>query len=93
MWAVYDTVLTKIQRGKYRLFIHHAAAFVIARRACGYSESLPHCLEIDNKNSKSAFFPPVRNRKKHVWSLYSELIKILKAIDVLQLSTIIRCCS
>ena len=75
---------------KYGLTVHQAAALAIARRACGYSERFPSCLEIDNKNSKSAFFVPERNRKKHVWNFYGELNKKLKAANVLHSSTTIR---
>ena len=73
---------------RYGLSDHHAAAFVIARRACNYSERPPGCLEvIGNKKSKSAFSLPERNREKHVWNFYSELSKELKAANVLHKST------
>jgi IS605 OrfB family transposase len=76
---------------RYGLSNHVSAALVIARRLNYYSEKLPRYLEIiDSKHSKSAFFLPERNRKKHVWSAYKELIQKLKAADVLHLSTIIR---
>ena len=50
---------------QYGLSIHIAAALAIARRPCRYSEKFPSCLEIDNGNSASAFFLPVRTRRKH----------------------------
>jgi len=62
--------------GRYGLSTHISAALVIGRRHNNYSERLPCYLEIlDNKNSRSAFFLPVRNRKKHVWSSYRELYR------------------
>lgn len=73
---------------RYGLSSHQSAALVIARRACNYSERLPSYLEIkDNKNSKVAFFLPVKDRKKHVWSYYSKLNKNLKTANVLHSST------
>ena len=51
---------------RYGLSVHLSAAYVIARRLHYYSERFPRYLEIiDNKNSRSAFFLPERNRKKH----------------------------
>ena len=77
--------------GRYGLSTHTSAALVIGRRQNSYSERLPCYLEIlDNKNSRSAFFLPVRNRKKHAWSSYRELIRKLKTANVLHVSTIIR---
>jgi len=76
---------------RYGLSTHISAALVIGRRLDNYSEKLPCYLEItDNKNSRSAFFLPERNRKKHVWSSYRELTKKLKTANVLHVSTIIR---
>jgi IS605 OrfB family transposase len=73
---------------RHGLSNHHAAALVIARRACNYSERPTSYLEIINSdNSKSAFSLPARNREKHVWSYYSELTKKLKAANVLHSST------
>jgi len=87
----FTSIIGKVKfANKYGLSIHHAAAFVIARRPLYYSERLPCYLEIDNKGSKSAFFLSVRNRKKHVWSLYSEILKKLKAANVLHALTSIR---
>ena len=88
----YTSIIGRIKfANKYGLSIHHSAAFVIARRPHCYSEKLPRYLEItDIKSSKSAFFLPARNRKKHVWSLYSEFNKMMKAANVLHLSTNIR---
>ena len=76
---------------RYGLSNHVSAALVIARRLNYYSERLPGYLEIiDGRNSESAFFLPARNRKKHVWSIYRELIRKLKTANVLHLSTIVR---
>ena len=77
-------------KDRYGLSSHQAAALTIARRVCRYSEKPPRYLEIENKDSKSAFFLHDVNRKKHVWSFYSWLNKKLKAANVLQLSTIFR---
>ncbi len=76
---------------RYGLSNHISAALAIARRLNYYSEKLPRYLEIiDSKHSKSAFFLPERNRKKHVWSDYKKLVRKLKTADILHLSTIIR---
>lgn len=86
----YTSIIGRVKfASRYGLTHHQAAALVIARRVNNYSERLG-CLEIKNKNSKPAFFLPVRNRKKHIWSLYKELIKMLKTAGELQLSTVIR---
>jgi len=62
----YTSIIGKVKFAcKYGLSIHHAAALVIARRSCNYSEKPPRYIEIHNKNSRSAFFLPEKNRKKH----------------------------
>ena len=87
----FTSIIGRIKfRTKYGLTVHQAAAFAIARRPCRYSEKLPSCLEINNGNSTSAFFLPARNRKKHVWSIYGELNKKLKALNELNSSTVFR---
>lgn len=84
----YTSLIGKVKFSmRYGLSDHQAAALVIARRACNYSERPPRYLEIDNKNSKIAFPLPERNRGKHVWSFYSVLSKKLKAANVLHPST------
>ena len=84
----YTSVIGRVKfKERYGLSVHQAAALAIARRFKRYSEKFPRYLEIDDKNSRSAFFLPARNRKKHVWSFYSELIKKLKTANVLHLST------
>ena len=76
---------------RYGLSTHVSAALTIGRRLNCFSERLPRYLAItDNRNSRSAFFLPEWNRKKHVWSSYRELIKKLKTANVLHISTIIR---
>ena len=49
---------------RYGMSRHNAAAFVIGRRSLGFSETLPSQL----RNTLSL---PVRNREKHVWSLWA----------------------
>jgi len=60
---------------RYGLTVHHAAALVIARRLCRFSERTPQVAkdEIiipDNKGGHVTFSLPVRNRGKHVWSFW-----------------------
>ena len=88
----YTSIIGRIKyQIRYGLSSHLSAAFTIARRRNYYSEKLPgHLKIIDIKSSKTAFFLPERNRKKHVWSDYRKIIKKLKTANVLHVSTIIR---
>jgi hypothetical protein len=46
------------------------------------SEKPPHQSFIfDKKGSMRAFFLPVRNRKKHLWSFWGKVFGILKTVD------------
>ncbi|HDN27582.1 MAG TPA: transposase [Thioploca sp.] len=58
---------------RYGLTVHHAAALVIARRLCRFSERAPSSCRDEvvipnNKGGHVTFSLPVRNRGKHVWS-------------------------
>ncbi len=70
---------------RYGLTVHHAAALVIARRLCRFSERAPSgCRnEVIMKNNKGGHvtFPlPVRNRGKHVWSFWRRVSRKLKSV-------------
>ena len=63
---------------KYGLTIHQSAAFVIARRSCGFSEEPPRHFEEkipDGKGNLVTFSLPVRYREKHVWSFWGVVKK------------------
>lgn len=65
---------------RYGLSIHHAAALSIGRRALNLSERVPrHLGKIpDGRDDHVALTLSVRNRDKHVWSLWRSLSKELK---------------
>lgn len=88
----FTSVIGKVKfETRYGISTHQAAALVIARRAYNYSEKPPSYLEIrDNKNCKSAFFLPARNRGKYVWNFYGGFIRMLKTANVSHSSTKIR---
>ncbi|MEN8219193.1 MAG: IS200/IS605 family accessory protein TnpB-related protein [Pseudomonadota bacterium] len=70
---------------RYGLTVHHAAALVIARRICRFSERAPpNCLEEvlipNNKGEQVTFSLPARNRKKHVWSFWRRVSRKLKSV-------------
>jgi len=65
---------------QYGLTVHHAAALVIARRLCRFSERAPsscrnEVLIPNNKGGHVTFSLPVRNRGKHVWSFWLCLVQ------------------
>jgi IS605 OrfB family transposase len=66
---------------RYGLTIHESAALCIARRFQGVSERLPRHLDKipDGKGGHVALSLPVRNRDKHVWSLWRQVKKKLSA--------------
>jgi IS605 OrfB family transposase len=70
---------------KYGLTVHHAAALVIARRLCRFSERAPSSCQdevlIPNNKGGHVTFPlPVRNRGKHVWSFWRRVSRKLKSV-------------
>jgi IS605 OrfB family transposase len=70
---------------RYGLTVHHAAALVIARRLCRFSERAPSSCQdevlIPNNKSGHVTFPlPVRNRGKHVWSFWRRVSRKLKSV-------------
>jgi IS605 OrfB family transposase len=70
---------------RYGLTVHHAAALVIARRLCRFSERAPsNCqdevLIPNNKGGYVTFSLPVRNRGKHVWSFWRRVSRKLKSV-------------
>jgi len=67
---------------RYGLSIHQAAALCIGRRFYGFSER-PSCYRDrvpDGKGGHVAFSLPERNRRKHVWSLWREVKKKMRAV-------------
>ena len=70
---------------RYGLTVHHAAALVIARRLCRFSERAPSSCQDDviipnNKGGHVTFSLPARNRKKHVWSFWRRVSRKLKSV-------------
>lgn len=67
---------------RYGLSRHESAALCIARRYQGVSERLPRHLDKipDGKGGHVALSVPVRNRDKHVWSLWRAIKKRLSAV-------------
>jgi IS605 OrfB family transposase len=70
---------------RYGLTVHHAAALVIARRLCRFSERAPsgcrnEVLIPNNKGGHVTFSLPVRNRGKHVWSFWRRASRKLKSV-------------
>jgi hypothetical protein len=77
----YTSVIGRIKYAeRYGLSIHLAAALTIGRRYLRFSEKVPSILsEIpDGKDSHVTLSLPVRNRDKHVWSIWSYLSKKLR---------------
>lgn len=67
---------------RYGLSRHESAALCIARRYQRVSERLPRHLDKipDGKGGYVALSVPVRNRGKHVWSLWRAVKKKLSAV-------------
>jgi IS605 OrfB family transposase len=70
---------------RYGLTVHHAAALIIARRLCRFSERIPliakdEVLIPNNKGGHVTFPLPVRNRGKHVWSFWRRVSRKLKSV-------------
>jgi IS605 OrfB family transposase len=70
---------------RYGLTVHHAAALVIARRLCRFSERAPsgcrnEVIIPNNKGGHVTFPLPVRNRGKHVWSFWRRVSRKLKSV-------------
>jgi len=65
---------------RYGLSVHQSAALAIGRRHLRVSEKIPRRLEAipDGKEGFVAFSLPVRNREKHVWSIWRILGRKLK---------------
>ena len=65
---------------RYGLTIHQAAALTIGRRFLEFSEEVPSSLGKipDGKDGHVTLSLPVRNRDKHVWSIWSYLSKKLR---------------
>ena len=67
----------------YGVSIHQGAAFAIARRGAGFRERPIPAAEatVPTARGDHATYPlPVRNRGKHVWSFWSNVRKIQKAV-------------
>lgn len=81
----YTSIIGRVKFSKrYGLSIHHAAALSIARRSLRFSEKLPFSLSSipDGKGGYVALSLPVRNRDKHVWSLWKKVSKELTVVLV-----------
>lgn len=67
---------------RYGLSIHQAAALAIGRRHLKVSERVPRHLDTipDGKEGHVALSLPVRNRGKHVWSIWRTLNGALKTV-------------
>lgn len=79
----YTSVIGRVKfAAKYGLTIHESAALCIARRFQGVSERLPRCLDNipDGKGGHVALPLPVRNRGKHVWTLWRQVKKKLPVV-------------
>ena len=77
----YTSIIGRIKYAKrYGLSTHLAAALMIGRRYLRFSEKVPSSLsEIpDGKEGHVTLSAPVRNRGKHVWSIWSLLSKKLR---------------
>jgi IS605 OrfB family transposase len=79
----YTSVIGRVKfAGRYGLTIHESAALCIARRFRGVSEGLPRRLDKipDGKSGHVALPLPVRNRGKHVWTLWRQVKKKLSVV-------------
>lgn len=79
----YTSVIGRVKFSKrYGLSKHESAALAIGRRFMNASEKPTHpCVILDAKGSIRAFFPPARNRKKHLWSLWKDISEMIKTVD------------
>ena len=79
----YSSVIGRVKFAKiYKISVHKAAALVIARRVLGLSERLPYCWKNIPDNSGARIILPglVKIQDKHVWSLWSKVLKNLKVV-------------
>ncbi len=77
----YTSVIGRVKYAeRYGLSIHLAAALTIGRRYLRFSEKVPSNLsEIpDGKDGHVTLSLPVRNRDKHVWSIWSHVSRKLR---------------
>jgi len=82
----FTSVIARVKyASRYGMTVHHAAALVIARRLCRFSERAPsgcrnEVLIPNNKGGHVTFPLPVRNRGKHVWSFWRRVSRKLKSV-------------
>jgi IS605 OrfB family transposase len=82
----FTSVIGRIKyASRYGMTVHHAAALVIARRLCKFSERAPsgcqdEVLIPNNKGGHVTFLLPVRNRGKHVWSFWRRASRKIKSV-------------
>ncbi len=79
----YTSIIGRVNyAARYGLTIHAAAALIIARRAIGLSERLPrHQGKIpDGKGGYVTLSLPVRNRDKHVWSSWRQVLRQFQVV-------------
>ena len=78
----YTSIIGRVKFAKrYGLSIHHAAAFVIARRSLKFSEKPPSSIKDipDGKGGHVALPLPARNRGEHVWTFWRRFGKKISA--------------
>ena len=74
----YTSIIGRVKFAKrYGFSVHHAAAWVIARRSLKFSEKPPSSLKDipDGKSGHVALSLPARNRDEHVWAFWRRLGK------------------
>lgn len=79
----YTSIIGRVKFAKrYGLSIHSSAALVIGRRVLKFSERLPRHSGLipDGKGNHVTLSLPVRNRGKHVWSLWRQVKKKIPAV-------------
>jgi IS605 OrfB family transposase len=86
----FTSVIGRVKFAKrYGLSIHGSAALCIARRSIGASERLPRYQENvpDGKGGHVTFTLPVRNREKHVWQQWRQILRKLQVVLVAHFRT------
>jgi len=80
--AYTSTIGTINFAAKYGISVHQGAALAIARRGAGFREcpTTKFAVLATPKGDHVTFSLPARNREKHVWSHWSDIRKIQKAV-------------
>ena len=81
----YTSVIGSVNHAqKHGISVHQAAALAIARRGMRFSEhptTRTAVMPVRN-GGYVTFLLPARNRKKHVWSFWSEIRKLSQAVHI-----------